>query len=188
MQAHDNKQHIRKDIAALKKRLSEEKSVELSQKICDRLIKTDFFQKAGCIALYYAMDDEVRTSDLIDKWCEKKKIALPVICGENINFHEFKGKEFLSVSASGISEPDSTEAISPEEIDLFVVPGVAFDHECNRLGRGKGFYDKYMADVKKPMIGICFDFQLIETIPAEKHDIKMSMIITENVILSPHRQ
>ena len=188
MQTHDKKQLIRKDITALKKNLSEEITIKLSQKICTRLEGTDMFQKADCIALYYATGDEVQTSVLIEKWYGKKKIVLPVISSENIHFHTFTGKENLSVNSRSILEPISTEEILPKNIDLFIVPGVAFDRKGNRLGRGKGFYDRYLADVTKTMIGICFDFQLIDFVPAEEHDIKMDMIITENFTVSSHRQ
>ena len=179
----DNKRLIRKHIATRKKNISEDITNELSRKICASIAQTEVFQKAGCIALYYALNDEVQTSELIEDWYEKKKITLPVITGENINFHIYKGKEFLRTGALGITEPVSTELIPPEKIDLFIVPGVAFDRERNRLGRGKGYYDRYLAGINKPMIGICFDFQLIDIIPSEKHDIKMDMIITENCTL-----
>ena len=188
MQIHDKKQLIRKNIAAYKKNTSEETAIKLSQKICSRIMQTILFQKADCIAIYYAMSDEVRTSGLIEKWYEKKKIILPVISGENINFHTYTGKENLAKSALSINEPTSTEVVSPENIDLFIVPGVAFDRSGNRLGRGKAYYDKYLTNITKPMIGVCFDFQLIDSVPSEKHDIKMDMIITETITLSLHRQ
>ena len=174
----NTKQLIRKDISAHKKELSEQSIADLSQKICNRLVQTEVFQKADCIALYYAMDDEVRTSEIIEQWHEKKIIALPVIDGENINFHAYTGNDFLSKSALGIPEPASGKMIPPEKIDLFIVPGVAFDNCCNRLGRGKGYYDRYLSGITKPTIGICFGFQLTDCIPTEKHDIKMTMVIS----------
>ena len=184
----DKKQFIRKDIAARKKHISKETVIWLSQKICDSLVQTDIFQKANQIALYYAMNDEVQTSGLIEEWWTKKNIALPVVCGEYINFYAYTGKENLIKSALGIPEPAPTSVIPTEDIDLFVVPGIAFDHEGHRLGRGKGYYDRYLAGITKPIIGICFDFQLIDSVPAEKHDIKMNTIITENIIVSSHHQ
>ena len=182
MQALDKKQVIRKNIASQKKLLSKDSALKRSQQICDRLEQTDIFQKSNCIAIYYAMDDEVQTSTLIEKWYEKKNIALPVISGENINFHKYTGIKHISTGKSGIAEPYNTEQIPPHDIDLFIVPGIAFDHNCNRIGRGKGYYDRYLSSINKPMIGICFDFQLIDSIPTEKHDIKMTMVITENHI------
>ena len=180
----DDKQIIRNNISAIKKTLSKEKIADMSGKICNHLLQTSFFRKANCIALYNAMNDEVQTSGIIEKWHNRKRIVLPVISGENIQFCEYTGKDNMVKNAFNIHEPISTKVIPTEEIDLFIVPGVAFDHKRNRLGRGKGYYDKYMAGINIPMIGICFDFQLIKSIPAEEHDIKMDMIITENHIIS----
>ena len=173
------KQLIRSDISAHKKRLSSQVLSELSQKICYRLVQTEVFQNAKCIAMYYGMDDEVQTSGFIEEWSDKKRIALPVIHGNDINFHAFTGAENLTKGIFEIQEPMSGDLIPHEDIDLFIIPGVAFDRNCNRLGRGKGYYDRYLTGISKPTIGICFDFQLIDTIPAETHDIKMAMIITE---------
>ena len=177
-----NKQLIRTNISTLNKNFSTQILSELSQKICDCLAQTDVFQNAQCIAMYYGMKDEVQTSGLITEWGFKKKIALPVISGNDINFHAFTGKENLNKGVFEIQEPTSGDIIPPEDIDLFIVPGVAFDRDCNRLGRGKGYYDRYLTGINKPMIGVCFDFQLIDSIPAEDHDVKMTMVITEKVV------
>ncbi len=177
------KQYIRKKIAALKKGITGEVSADLSKKIWNRLIQTDVFQKGKSIALYYAMDDEVQTSGLIEEWYKKKKIVLPVVTGEDINFYAYAGKENMTKGALGISEPISSALISPENIDLFIVPGVAFDREGNRLGRGKGYYDRFLSVIDKPTIGLCYDFQLLDQIPAEPHDKKMTMIITETTLI-----
>ena len=182
------KQLIRRNISEHKKALSGQIITELSKKICDRVVQTEAFQKASCVALYYAMDDEVCTSGIIDEWHKKKTIALPVTSGENINFYEYTKNKDLTKGAFGIPEPVSGKIIPCESIDLFIVPGIAFDSSCSRLGRGKGYYDRYLSDVKKPIIGICFDFQLIDSVPTEKHDMKMTMVITENVIVSSHHQ
>ena len=179
---------IRKYISASKKKISLQAISDLSQKICDRLIDTEIFQKANCVALYYALEDEVRTSGIIKEWYKKKTIGLPVISGENIDFHLYTGEDYLKKGVFGISEPASGEIITPENIDLYIIPGIAFDRNGNRIGRGKGYYDRYLHGIDKPIIGVCFDFQLIEMVPAEKHDIKMTMVITENVTLSLHHQ
>ena len=184
----NEKQLIRQKIATYKKSLANNTTAYLSQKICCNLIETEMFQNAGCIALYYAMDDEVQTSGLIEEWYKEKTIALPVISGNAIIFHKYMGKEKLSAGALNIPEPIDTEQIPSEKIDLFIVPGVAFDRECSRMGRGKGYYDRYLSGINKPAIGICFGFQLLDHIPTEVHDIKMNMVITEDIILSSHHQ
>lgn len=182
------KQLIRKEIYKLKQSLSDEIAAYLSRKICGSLVQTEEFQKAYCIALYYSIRGEVQTVELIEEWYKKKKIVLPAVFGENMNFYLYTGKEHLIPGTLNIPEPVSPEMIPAEDIDLFVVPGIAFDCECNRMGRGKGYYDRFLAGTDKPTIGLCFGFQLKERIPTEEHDRKMIMVITEDAIVSLHHQ
>jgi 5-formyltetrahydrofolate cyclo-ligase len=185
----DAKQLVRKEINKRKQSLPDETVAYLSRKICDRLVQTEIFQKARCIALYHAIKGEVQTMALIEEWHEKKKIALPVVSGDNsMNFYLYTGKENLVAGALNIPEPDISGKLPMEDIDLFIVPGIAFDRDCNRMGRGKGYYDRFLQGTDKPTIGLCFGFQLKEHIPAEEHDRKMTMIITEDAIVSSHRQ
>jgi hypothetical protein len=93
---------------------------------------------------------------------------------------------FLKQGAFGIWEPGDTRETDPGSIDWIIVPGVAFDKKLNRLGRGKGYYDKLLVQTSATKIGICYELQLFDEIPAEPHDIKMDFIITENNII--HRK
>lgn len=163
--------------------MTEEMSAVRSMRIENRLAQTEVFQKETCIALYYAMNDEVQTSGLIDRWYKKKNLVLPVVSGENIHFYAYTGKENMIKGAFGIPEPIASAPTSPEDIDLFIIPGIAFDRKGNRLGRGKGFYDRFLAGTNKPVIGLCYEFQLLDHIPTEPHDQKMNWIITENTLI-----
>ena len=161
-------------MASLKRSYTKTTLLDLSAKIMDRLEETDLFQQASCIALYHAIPGEVQTAGLIEKWYRKKRLLLPLI----------KGKESLKTGVFGILEPsEDCEAVPESEIDLIIVPGVAFDRQHNRLGRGKGFYDRLLSTLDVPKIGICYDFQLKDQIPAEPFDRKMDLIITEKEIL-----
>jgi 5-formyltetrahydrofolate cyclo-ligase len=182
------KQLVRKEIHQLKQSLPDETAAYLSRKICCRLVRTEAFQKARCVALYHSIKGEVQTVALIEEWYGKKKIVLPAVSGESMNFYPYTGKEHIIPGALNIPEPDSQEMIPAEDIDLFIVPGIAFDRECNRMGRGKGYYDGFLARTAAPAVGLCFGFQLKEHIPVEEHDRKMTMVITEDTIVSSHRQ
>jgi len=183
------KQLLRKKISRLKQSLPEETIADLSLKIGERLVQTDLFLQSKCIALYYEIDNEVRTSNLIDTWSHHKIIVLPVVDGGKIHFYPYNGKENLKTGAYGIQEPvDAVGYFAASDIDLFVIPGIAFDDSCNRLGRGKGYYDNYLSGVDKPVIGLCYDFQLVDRIPTDMRDKKMTMVITESAIVSPHHQ
>ena len=213
-----SKQIVRNDIAKLRQSLTWDDVVGRSQIICKSIEKTDLFQAAHCVALYCATGLEVQTSGMMEAWCAEKQIVLPVISGENMHFYPFTGIENLRKGVLGILEPVSRESVPPvfvppmfvppdpvsfepvspslgffepvppEAIDIFVVPGIAFDYEGHRLGRGKGYYDRYLSGLNKPTIGLCFDFQLVERIPNEIHDRKMTLVITESVIVSSHHQ
>ncbi|HCC51560.1 MAG TPA: 5-formyltetrahydrofolate cyclo-ligase [Porphyromonadaceae bacterium] len=184
----NEKELVRKEINRLKQSLSDETAACFSQKICRRLIQTKAFQEANCIALYHSIKGEVETVSLIEEWYQKKKIALPVISGKDLRFYSYTGKEDTTTGVFGIREPIRSEEITTEKIDLFIVPGIAFDRNLNRMGRGKGYYDRFLSETEKPIIGLCFGFRLIEHIPTEKHDKKMTMILTEDTIVSPHHQ
>lgn len=171
-------------MASLKRSYTKTALLELSAKITDRLEETKLFQQASCIALYHAIAGEVQTAAFIEKWYREKRLLLPVVKGSDLLLLQYAGKESLKAGAFGIQEPTEECRIVPEsEIDLIIVPGVAFDRQHNRLGRGKGFYDRLLSTLDIPKIGICYDFQLKETIPVEPFDRKMDLIVTEKEVL-----
>ena len=127
--------------------------------------------------IYSALPDEVQTQGFIEKWCQKKKIILPTVIGDDIIPVEYADGTTLAVGDFNILEPQNEPYTGG--FDLIVVPGVAFDRNGNRLGRGKGYYDRFLSqhlEVKR--IGICFDFQMVEEVPAEPFDIRMDEVIT----------
>lgn len=157
---------------------------DLSAKIMGRLEETELFRQASCIALYHALPGEVQTADFIERWYKQKRLLLPVVKGNDLQLLVYAGKESLQTGAFGILEPsDNCQVVPEEEIDLVIVPGVAFDRQHNRLGRGKGFYDRLLSTLSAPKLGICYDFQLKDQIPVEPFDKKMDMIITNKEIL-----
>jgi 5-formyltetrahydrofolate cyclo-ligase len=145
-----------------------------------RLEETLLFRQASCIALYHAIPGEVQTAEFIEKWYREKKLLLPVIEGNDLRLLVYTGKDSVKAGIFGILEPtEKAQTVPEEEIDLIIVPGVAFDRQHNRLGRGKGYYDRLLSTLKAPKIGICYNFQLQDTIPVEPFDKKMDMVITE---------
>lgn len=126
---------------------------ELSEKILEQLEETELFQHASCIALYHAIPGEVQTAAFIEKWYLTKKLLLPLIEGDNLLLIPYTGKESLQSGIFGIQEPTYTGITVPEnEIDLIIVPGVAFDRQLNRLGRGKGYYDRLLSSIQAPKV------------------------------------
>lgn len=124
------------------------------------------------------MKDEVQTHSFIEKWSRTKRIVLPVVVGDVLELRLYTDANDLAIGPYGIAEPIGEPFTDYAAIQLVVVPGVAFDAEGHRLGRGKGYYDKLLPLIAAPKIGICFPFQLIEEVPAEPFDICMDAVIT----------
>ncbi|MBO7132846.1 MAG: 5-formyltetrahydrofolate cyclo-ligase [Bacteroidales bacterium] len=172
-----DKKELRKHIKALKKQHTAEQLEAQSNAIMQKLEKHSDFAKAKIVMLYYSLPDEVQTAEFIAKWRSIKQIILPTVVGDDIVPVKLDDSTTFAKGDFNIQEPQSEPYTGG--YDLIVVPGVAFDRNGNRLGRGRGYYDRFLcnhANVKK--IGICFDFQLVDEIPTEPTDIKMDEIIS----------
>lgn len=173
-----SKQELRANIKLLKKQHSMEERQAQSDIIMRKLEQHPDFIKAKIVMLYSSLPDEVQTQGFIEKWRQQKRIILPTVVGDDIIPVELTPETNFAVGDFNILEPQN-EAYTGD-FDLIVVPGVAFDPQGNRLGRGKGYYDRFLCQhrsVKK--IGICFDFQLIDNVPVEENDIPMDEIISK---------
>ena len=137
------------------------------------------FIASKTILLFYSLGDEVYTHDFVEKWHSAKKILLPVVQGNILVLRHYTGKECLQAGAFNIEEPIGKNFTDYDEIELAVIPGVSFDKQGNRLGRGKGYYDKLLPLLHTYNIGICHQFQAREDIPAEPFDRKMDEVWTE---------
>jgi len=176
----EEKKRIRREIRALKNAVPLEEKMKRSISILDRLEQLPEFIHAKTVMLYWAMADEVQTSDFVIKWSASKRVILPCVNGNDLDLRVFRGEEDLVMGENfGIPEPSGELFTDYEEIDLILVPGVAFDIENNRMGRGKAYYDKLLSSLKAFKLGMCFNFQLLKTVPTDEHDIKMDMIISE---------
>lgn len=136
------------------------------------------FQAAQTVLLYHSLNDEVNTHSFIQKWSNRKRILLPVVKDNDLELRVYTGPEDLKTGKFGIKEPVGVPFTDYASIDIAIIPGVAFDHKGNRLGRGKGYYDRLLPYIPAYKVGICFPFQLIEEVPAEEFDIRMDLIIT----------
>ena len=151
---------------------------ELSNAIITKLEVDNDFIESQTIAIYWSLPDEVSTHKLITKWYKHKTILLPVIQGDILVLKKFEGQEKLVDGMKyHIPEPAGEIYTTYDKINLIITPGMAFDKENNRMGRGKGFYDRLLPDLKCKKIGICFGFQLFDKIPSEPHDIKVDKVI-----------
>jgi 5-formyltetrahydrofolate cyclo-ligase len=158
-----------------------------------RLFDSEYFRNAKTILFYASFRSEVGTIKCIDHALRLgKRIALPVIdrVHKRLRLYEIKDISELETNSMGIPEPVATRTrgIKLNEIDLAIIPGIGFDMAGNRLGYGAGYYDRLLAYKKKnpvgirghiPAIALAFEEQIVEKIPAEPHDIKVDIIITD---------
>lgn len=173
-----NKDNLRKLMLERRKNILNKK--ELSTIIVNKLLDLDIYKNSRVIALYYSLCDEVDTKDLIIKSLDKT-VLLPKVINDKMIFIKINKDTKYNKSNLGVLEPLGKEYLG--NIDLIIVPGVSFDRERNRLGFGKGYYDKYLKDKDIYKIGICFNKQLTDTLPIDDYDIKMDLIITEKELI-----
>lgn len=174
---------LRKRISLLKKEHTKEELSDLSSEVLSVLEITGIFQESKTIFIYNNLEDEVQTSGFIKRWSESKDFYLPVIVGDDIVFRKSSPSIEFNESSFGIMEPEGQDFTDYNKVDLIIVPGIAFDRKKNRMGRGKGYYDRFLKKIKAPKIGICFEFQLFENIPADENDVMMDYIVSENELI-----
>ncbi len=175
---HREKKILRQKMRQHKENISFVEKNRLSGIIFKKIENHAVFQNAKIILLYWSMDDEVSTHEFINKWYQKKMILLPVTLDDRLELREFSGEEYLKkTSKLALYEPAGRIYTNVEAIDLVIVPGVAFDTNNNRLGRGKGYYDRLLPSLRAYKLGVCFDFQLLENIPHHEDDVKMDEVI-----------
>ncbi len=183
MDLKEQKKEIRKAIRGLKKEFGEAALLEKSLAVQQNLLQQVDFSSYHTILLYHALPDEVNTSILLEKFSNRlggdKKIILPVVNGDILILKEFVPSE-VATGYMNIMEPQEGECIDPSSIEIAVIPGVAFDPRCNRMGRGKGFYDKLLPYMNCKTIGLGFDFQIVDTIPCEEFDKPLHMVVSES--------
>lgn len=173
-----NKKELRAAIRNNKRQFTQQQLDELSFAVIEKLKKNKAFISARRILLYHSLPDEVNTHQLINE-IKDKTILLPrVIDNENMVVCEYNGSDSVCEGAFRIMEPYGQPITNYSDIDLAIIPGMAFDSNGNRLGRGKGYYDRQLS--KMPhiyKIGLCFPFQFVDNIPTESTDIRMDEVV-----------
>ena len=177
------KETIRKEILHKLNNQAGEEALRKSRIIREKLISLPEFKKSSIVMLYASMHGEVATDEIIDEALRAgKRVALPRCTSQKtIVPKEIKDKNDLERSSFGILEPKKRKKdIHLGEIDIVVVPGVAFDGNNSRLGRGGGYYDRFLKRLPRgtPSIGLAFDLQIVESLPQDSHDIPVSKVIT----------
>ena len=133
---------------------------------------------ASVVAMFSPLPDEPQVWPLVDELSKRKTVVLPRVEGDVMNFYCYD-KNSMAIGSYGINEPQNGLPVAPYEIDAVVVPGLAFTEGGARMGRGKGYYDKYLSqsDFSALKIGVCYREQIVPEIPLEEHDVMMDVVI-----------
>lgn len=184
----EEKKELRKSIIAQLSDLTHEEITRKSVRIAEHLFATRFWRKASFVLCFVSMPEEVETELIITTALEQgKRVALPRLRNSEMDFHVIPKYDIeWEVHSYGMKEPPADYPIftPPEHAQedvLMVLPGLGFDHEGGRLGRGGGFYDKYLHHYRENILtfGVCFHFQLVDSVPTAEHDCLISGVVTE---------
>ena len=165
----------------LKKEVPLDEKKRRSLAIMAQVERLDCFSTARTVLLYWSMDDEVYTHDFVRRWYQEKCILLPCVDGDDLLLRQYTGPESMQAGPQfGIPEPVGALFTELGKVDMIVVPGVAFDRNNNRMGRGRGFYDRLLKSTPNAKkVGVAFDFQIFDTIPTEPFDVPMDVVVAE---------
>ena len=179
------KNQLRDDILEKRNSLPKEEVINKSRNIEEKLFYLDSYKKSRTVMLFVSFNNEVYTHDIIKKSLGKKNVVIPKVMQQEIEpsiIIDFDS--LIPAGKFGILEPIDLMKIAYKNIDLVLVPGIAFDLEGHRIGYGFGYYDKFLKKVPKAVkIGLCFDFQIVDKIPAEQHDVPVDFIVTEKRVI-----
>ena len=178
-----DKKELRRYIREQKRHFTSQQLGEMSLCIMSSLLSHSQIQKADYVLMYHSLPDEVNTHSALDQLLAMgKKVFLPkVVSDTEMTIHEYTGADSLQPSEPyGILEPTTPElSIINCQLSIAIVPGMAFDRQGHRLGRGKGYYDRFLSQIPNIYkIGVCFPFQMLESIPSESTDVVMDEVIT----------
>lgn len=179
----EEKKVIRKQIFAKRKEHTDQQIESMSREVTRQVLALDVFQEAEQIYAYADYNHEVMTRFLIEEaWRQGKQVAVPKVDGQDLVFYRLTSFDQLEEGYFHIPEPARGEIVDWES-PLMIMPGVAFDSQCHRVGYGGGFYDRFLEKHPKVRtVAAAFDFQMVEQAPWEETDIQPEYVVTEKNI------
>jgi len=182
----ERKNAVRSSMRAQLQALTDAERAARSSAACARVLKSTAFQSAVCVMLYMPLRSEIDVMSVaLEAFRLGKVVCVPRVADGGKSMHAVEIKsiddESMASDALGVPAPRSGREIMHESIDLVIAPGVAFDVRGGRLGRGGGFYDRFLAKAHRhtTTIGVCFDFQLVDEIPTAADDIPVQAVVTD---------
>lgn len=188
MSIKDKKEKLRQAFLGCRSRIPEKEYLLKSARICTRLKELNAYRNAETIHCYVSMNErqEVNTHPLIKSMLAAgKKVVVPVTEFDTSILRHIRLEKFSQLQKNkwGVLEPSGGEEVPPKEFDLVIVPMVGGDRRKNRIGYGKGFYDRFLENITCPKVGLLFEACLIDEIPVERFDVPLSKLITETKVI-----
>lgn len=181
--SEEKKKILRAKVLGLRKEISQSDLEIRNRQIEEHLLSSELVRRATTIHCFVSMKDkvEVETRESIRGFLNQNKTVVVPVIEDNLHLRHSRidSLDSLMTNSWGVSEPKKVQEVDLETIDLILVPALAVDLQGNRLGYGKGFYDRFLAGMAIPKIGLCFEEFVYQEIPFEKHDIKLDGIISE---------
>ncbi len=183
------KTELRRELLSRRDNIPPEVRKAKNRMVRDRILSLDEFRNAGIIFLFASFRTEVDTEELIKaSLLSGKRVILPKVDKENHELLFYEIKEFgeLTVGYMGIPEPPLQEKrMTINDADLVIIPGAGFDASGNRIGYGGGYYDRLLSGLQKdiPVIAPAYEEQVVDSIPSEPHDIRVSLIVTDRRLI-----
>lgn len=180
------KNRIRNEMKAKRRFMEKTEVVEKSQRAAEIFLNSEIYRSAKMIMLYMPLGNEADTSEIIKKaFADGKSLVLPVTeeATGKITPVAFEENAVFLKGGFSVAEPKNSVEVKKSEIDVVLVPGIAFDKKGARVGFGKGCYDMFLADSRAKKVGFCYEFQICEEIPADEYDVKMDFLLTETELM-----
>lgn len=176
------KDQARRRIKAQKALLDQVEKSMAATAVFDRLEQLASFMMSKNILMYHSLPDELHTHSFLEKWKGMKNFFLPRVNGVNLDILPYDSTR-LQLGAFHIEEPVGDTVTPVSDIDMVIVPAVAYDRQCNRVGRGRGFYDRLLRDTRAVKVGVAYHFQVIdEGIDTDPHDVPVDIVITDRAV------
>jgi len=189
-----NKADLRQDILAVRNGLRPDWRRDFDLRIAEHVSELGEYVRASTVLFYVSFRSEVDTHGLMKAaWDQGKRVAVPRVVreGNRLDLYVIESMDDLSPGAMGILEPDPgrTKTCPTDEVNLIVIPGAVFDRKGHRIGYGGGYYDRLLARTPREAfrVGLAYGRQLVEEIPAESHDEKLDLVVTEDGLIYTDR-
>lgn len=176
-----DKKALRREISAKKRAMSNEEIVQASDRLAQKLFKTDVYRQTSSIYGYLSYNQEVRTEAILQRALrDGKRVAVPKVFGDEMKFLWLEDLSQVAPGTFNIPEPIANDPEADDGNALILMPGLAFDPDGHRLGYGGGFYDRYLAGhPDHKLVALCYGFQMLDQLETEAHDIPVDLVIAD---------